>query len=143
MQTFLPYPNFEKSAKTLDWRRLGKQRIEAKQIVQILIGEAPNSRWKNHPAVKMWEGHSQCLAQYGIKICEEWIKRGYVDNQLVFFKAILQRSDLKEKSKPIWLGNEGFHASHRSNLLRKKSEWYSKFNWIEHPNLPYVWPLPQ
>ena len=33
MQTFLPYPDFKKSLQTLDYRRLGKQRIEAYQII--------------------------------------------------------------------------------------------------------------
>lgn len=35
MQTFLPYPDFAESAKVLDNGRLGKQRLEAKQILQI------------------------------------------------------------------------------------------------------------
>ena len=30
MQTFLPYNNFYKSAKVLDQKRLGKQRVESK-----------------------------------------------------------------------------------------------------------------
>jgi hypothetical protein len=28
MQTFLPYKSFEESASVLDWRRLGKQRVD-------------------------------------------------------------------------------------------------------------------
>jgi hypothetical protein len=36
MQTFLPYPNFKKSLQILDYRRLGKQRLEAYQIIRIL-----------------------------------------------------------------------------------------------------------
>jgi len=40
---------------------------------------------------------------------------------------------------PRWLGDEKLHASHRSNLLRKNPEWYSKFGWKEPNNLPYVW----
>jgi hypothetical protein len=28
MQTFLPYPGFDESARALDDRRLGKQRVE-------------------------------------------------------------------------------------------------------------------
>ena len=31
MQTFMPYGNYEKVAKTLDYRRLGKQRVEGMQ----------------------------------------------------------------------------------------------------------------
>ena len=36
MQTFLPYSSFRKTAQSLDWRRLGKQRSETKQIVMAL-----------------------------------------------------------------------------------------------------------
>ena len=32
MQTFLPSPRFAESARCLDSARLGKQRVEAKQI---------------------------------------------------------------------------------------------------------------
>lgn len=35
MNTFLPYPSFDESAKCLDYKRLGKQRVEAKQILEI------------------------------------------------------------------------------------------------------------
>ena len=41
---------------------------------------------------------------------------------------------------PKWLGNKKFHASHRSNLLRKDREWYSQFGWTEPDDLPYIWP---
>jgi hypothetical protein len=45
-----------------------------------------------------------------------------------------------EEPKPPWLGLEIYHASHRSNLLRKDPVWYGKFGWIESPDLPYYWP---
>jgi hypothetical protein len=44
-------------------------------------------------------------------------------------------------SPPKWLGNADFHASHRSNLLRKEPSHYSQFHWVESPDLPYVWPV--
>ena len=37
MQTFLPYPDFERSAKVLDNKRLGKQRVEVLQILNVLL----------------------------------------------------------------------------------------------------------
>jgi hypothetical protein len=40
---------------------------------------------------------------------------------------------------PHWLGDEEFHASHRSNLLRKDFEYYSKHGWTDNPEDPYVW----
>ena len=39
MQTFLPYESFAESAKVLDWRRLGKQRVEGMQIIKAITGE--------------------------------------------------------------------------------------------------------
>jgi Pyrimidine dimer DNA glycosylase len=37
MQTFLPYPDFVACARVLDSRRLGKQRVEALQILRALL----------------------------------------------------------------------------------------------------------
>jgi len=54
MQTFLPQISFKESAECLDNRRLGKQRVEAMQIMKALL--LPEYGWKNHPAVKMWKG---------------------------------------------------------------------------------------
>ena len=39
MQTFLPYPDFKQSAACLDYRRLGKQRVEGVQILKKILGE--------------------------------------------------------------------------------------------------------
>ena len=36
MQTFLPYPDFQLSAECLDYKRLGKQRLEAFQLLVAL-----------------------------------------------------------------------------------------------------------
>ena len=59
MQTFLPYESFAESAKVLDWRRLGKQRVEGMQIIKAITGEKrldgkPYKGWINHPASVMW-----------------------------------------------------------------------------------------
>ena len=61
MQTFLPYSCFKQTANCLDYRRLGKQRVEAFQILNILEDITPNSRWKTHPAVLMWKGYENAL----------------------------------------------------------------------------------
>lgn len=36
MQTFVPFPDFARSAAVLDDKRLGKQRVEVLQIVRAL-----------------------------------------------------------------------------------------------------------
>lgn len=127
MQTFLPHPDFNASAKCLDRQRLGKQRME---VVQLLEG-----KWPHHPASKMWRGYKAALAAYGRAICEEWILRGYWDTCLLRIKqyeAIIVM--------PSWIGNVMFHDSHKSNLLRKDSVYYGQFNWNVPTFLPYVWP---
>lgn len=137
MQTFLPYESFTESAKCLDYRRLGKQRVEAYQILRALTGESKG--WTNHPATKMWKGFEYALAEYGFDICGEWRQRGYKDTLMPKFYAFF--ADAPDYTYPLWLGNEQFHASHRSNLLRKNKEFYSKYGWTEPDNLPYVWPV--
>jgi hypothetical protein len=136
VQTFLPYQNFRDSAKVLDMRRLGKQRVETKQILLALT--TSNSGWKNHPAVRMWDGHIPALAQYGHEICLEWRNRGYKDSLLPYFEAFMPGEIVKF---PFWLGNLDFHAAHRSNLLRKNTSWYAQFGWSESTDLPYIWPI--
>ncbi len=136
MQTFLVSPDFNKSAKSLDMRRLGKSRLEAKQIYFALT--IPDYSWKNHPAVKMWRGHLGALSEYGIAICNEWRARGYQDNQLPFF---LERREAN-CPMPKWLGNPEFHLSHQSNLIRKLPSHYSPLFPGVPDNLPYVWPSP-
>lgn len=136
MQTFMPYPDFKKSARVLDRQRLGKQRVEAYQILLSLRDK--DYGWKNHPAVKMWTGHENALIEYGLAICDEWIARGYKDT--VRMKLWSQYPWHQTAPKPDWFGNKKFHASHRSNLLRKNPEWYSQFKWKERSTLDYYWP---
>lgn len=137
MQTFLPYPDYVKSAQVLDRQRLGKQRVEAWQILQTLLHLTDKRGWANHPATRMWAGYERSLAVYGADMCTEWIRRGYRD-------TLLHRFTLHTLGgiavPPVWVGDEGFHRSHRSNLLRKLRSHYEAF-WPDEPDdLPYVWP---
>lgn len=138
MQTFLAYSNYDDAARVLDNKRLGKQRVESLQILKALT--EPDYGWKNHPATKMWRGYEHALAEYSIAICDEWLERGFKDT--CRGKIIAQVMNIPfSSSKPFWLGDESIHASHRSNLLRKQPDWYSKFNWSEPDDLEYVWPV--
>jgi hypothetical protein len=140
MQTFLPYPDFKETAKCLDRQRLGKQRIEAYQLLSLMIDNNKKA-WRNHPAFKMWDGYDISLARYGITICNEWIRRGYKDSMKERFIDILNSFlPYNNQCDPHWLGDENFHASHRSNLLKKNYEYYKQFGWNEPDNLEYIWP---
>lgn len=145
MQTFLPYANFKKSAEVLDRMRLGKQRVETYQILKVLLTETKSNAWKNHPAVKMWKGYEMALLHYQAAICKEWTSRGYRDTCLEKSTNVCHENRFSDMLKssvemPWWLGIPEFHASHRSNLLRKKPEYYSQFGWVESDDLDYVWP---
>ena len=132
VNTFLPYAEFDRTAKALDYRRLGKQRVEAWQILSALLGNGKG--WVNHPATKMWRGHEKALCDYGIAICLEWISRGYKDTMLARFVAT--SAILPDTGLPEWLGDDSFHQSHQSNLNRKDETYYH----FDVPNdLPYVW----
>jgi hypothetical protein len=147
MQTFLPYPNIWASARCLDNRRLGKQRVECKQILLTLgvdVGEHrgnPASRWRNHPAVRMWRGHELALAEYAEIMCVAWRQRGFKDTLRDQFHDAVCR--LPYTPSPNWLGYDRLHASHRSNLLRKDVTHYGQFGWQEPADLPYWWPTQQ
>lgn len=132
MQTFLPYASYSQSMKVLDPSRLGNQVY--REAVTLI-----NGGWKNHPASKMWQGHTHHLALYTLSGIQELEMRNlhYPETKSLIFEVL---ESTKDTGPPKWLGREDFHASHRSNLLRKFPEWYKKFNWKEPDNLPYVWP---
>ena len=134
MQTFLPYSDFKKSAQVLDYRRLGKQRVEALQIYKALTVE--NYGWSNHPIVKMWQGYENALLEYKNIMIQEWIDRG-------FNNTMGMETNIEPRIYPPWLGNEELHASHRSNLLKKDYDYYSRFNWEEETGREYIWIIPE
>lgn len=129
MQTFLPFPNFKKSAYVLDCQRLGKQRVE---VLQILNAMTKGKGWANHPATKMWMGYEDALKAYGNACICDWIERGYSNNM-----PLWEHGDIV---MPPWFGDEDFHKSHQSNLLRKDAEFYGSVFPGVPDNLPYIWP---
>ena len=139
MQTFLPYPEFARSAGCLDRQRLGKQRVEAWQVLHVLLGESVG--WQNHPATLMWRGSETALALYGEAICREWRSRGYQDSMLERFARRADGPLALAYRPPVWLGNETFHRSHQSNLVRKLPAHYGPLFPGVSGDLPYVWPV--
>eukprot|EP00850_Spirogloea_muscicola_P010580 SM000062S19966 [mRNA] locus=s62:591189:596080:- [translate_table: standard] len=138
LQTFLPFPDFAASVRSLDNRRLGKQRVEAFQILNVITGKAKSNAWKNSPVVRMWRGYADALALYYNECLLEWSSRG-------FRNVILEPVPVpvaESAEMPAWFGDEELHASHRSNLLRKDPEFYGQYRWPEATDKPYVWPVP-
>jgi len=137
MQTFLPYESFRDSAKCLDRQRLGKQRVEAMQILNALKADS-KSRWRNHPAVRMWRGYEHTLGYYMNIMIKEWVSRGYNNTMNLSDIPI----DYDKSVLPPWLGDNRLHKSHQCNLYRKDPDYYGKFfgNEIDR-KAPYWWPV--
>jgi len=148
MQTFLPYPDFERSAQVLDYRRLGKQRVEGLQILGAIHNISvryPNIKtngtvgWKNHPATNMWRGYEKALVHYVKTCCLEWIGRGYKDTRLEALNYFFPNLLIGSYGLPDWFGLEKFHSSHRAALLAKNFQYYKQFGWTENPEINYMW----
>lgn len=137
MQTFLPFVDFETSAKVLDKKRLWKQVVEADQILSFLERKKTEDEvpYGNHPAVLMWEGYETALKFYRNVMLAESLLRGINTDKtpLEVVESVF--------IYPPWIGWESFHLSHRSNLLRKDAEHYQKYFAIKDTSLPYVWPV--
>lgn len=146
MQTFMTSTNEDRrraAAETfvmLDSPRLGKQRVEAKQL---LFGHFPN-----HPASKMWQGHRHALCAYGILCCKTWIKRGFDDSLLPEFQMI-RHSIMGDEPLvwPWWFGHPAMARTHQTKLFYKGvPRWVAQFNESAPKHspmrLPYLWPHP-
>jgi hypothetical protein len=164
MQTFLPHPNFVVSVMQLDRQRLGKQRVEARQIQRAIQGvreaahcdkamsteEWRSARteaftkigWAMHPATVMWRNHVTALMLYGDCCIREWVRRGYENNMPLLLARGHHSEEMYSDSvtMPEWLGSEELHRAHRSVLLRKDPDWYGQWGWTETPDLEMVWP---
>ena len=149
MQTFLPFPDFAASARVLDAKRLGKQRVETIQVVRALTW--PDYGWAHHPAVLMWKGYEEALGRYGFVCCDAWIELGFGDTcaatigadlRTVGIAVVRTQEELAEAGAlPPWLGDPDLHRSHRSALVRKDPEHYRPLFPDVPDDLPYVWPV--
>ena len=150
MQTFLPYPDFEASARALDVKRLGKQRVECLQVVRGLT--VPTYGWRHHPAVTMWRGHLEALGRYSLTCCEVWVAEGRADTCATTLITDLAAAGITrvgtqaelgdDGALPPWLGDAAFHLSHRSSLVRTDPDFYRPLFGDVPDDLPYVWPAP-
>lgn len=152
IQTFLPYPQFDRSVRVLDTKRLGKQRVETLQIMQVLLAmrwdpaldrpvEHLPKGWRTHPAVLMWEGHELALLEYQQLTCAAWTERGFGDTCAVKTAGLVAAGSPGPQTPPPWLGDEALHRSHQSNLIRKAPALYGPLFPGVPDDLPYHWPV--
>jgi hypothetical protein len=149
MQTFLPCPGFHESARVLDHRRLGKQRVETIQVLRALT--VAGYGWRHHPAAAMWAGYEEALVRYGLEVCGVWCDVGRADtcattlvedlSRTTGSRSVRNEKELAAAGElPPWLGVPEFHRSHQAALVRKDPEHYRRFFPDVPGDLPYVWP---
>ena len=130
VNTFVISGDLHECVRALDYRRLGKQRVEAYQIWRVLKGFTKG--WKRHPAVLMWEGYTCYLAMYCNACIDEWILRGYKNTMKKLPHCLTPRP-------PWWWGWEPVVKSHQASLNRKAPDFYHfDVDQTEWPD--YVWP---
>lgn len=134
VNTFILTNSPKECMKLLDYRRLGKQRVEAYQIINV-IEDQTQQGWKNHPAAKMWKDHVNGLKYYFNCAVDEWVSRGY--------KNTMKKYDIPDNSEselPWWYQNVQLQKSHRASLLRKNPEFYEKlFEKDIYYTRGYIW----
>lgn len=157
MQTFLPYPNFNDSAKVMDhynagkYSRCFKQVVEAKQILCNLHASGlpeswvesndwKNQPWVNHVAVKMWENNPMALKEYYNTFLSISKNTHKVNTDMVELEVY--EGCNYPNGYPWWLGNENLHRAMRARLIEKDRDFYlPKFPDDEGFNGGlYLWP---
>lgn len=134
IQTFLPVPDFKECARILDKKRVWKQVIEAKMILDTI--KTSRKAWANHPVTRMWRGHEGLLTIYYNTFLRECINERQI--RVKAYSEIILPSTIYPL--PSWMSDERVYSSHRSNLLRKDPVYYGKFGWLEDNSQKYFWP---
>lgn len=130
MQTFISDYDFTKNAANLDNKRLFKQLLEGKQILDVIVNGKKG--WANHPAVRQWREHPLVLFLYLKSIWIELQKRKIATQSQLFgqivdiifrlainrLNSINQIEDVNLKM-PDWWNREDILRSHRSRLKCK------------------------
>ena len=147
MQVFVPFQETTAIAKSLDNKRLNKQLLEGRQLININASGKTKGPWVNHPAAKMVRGYEGWFMDYLKVIKKECNSRGIETTNN--WNAIL---DIREHANvwndvgaPLWWGDQRVHDSHKANLYRKDPIHYFDFrNTINNPccsRCLYYWPV--
>lgn len=136
VNTFIVSDDYETTAKLLDYKRLGKQRVEAMQLINILENKTTTG-WKNHPATKMWIGNVNELKKYTNAMITEWTDRGYKNTMKLY------DTSNEDTSTPWFVLWKPLQYSHMASLVRKNREYYlplfkNKYP-IKYSMYTYLW----
>eukprot|EP00762_Andalucia_godoyi_P002887 ANDGO_04505.mRNA.1 hypothetical protein len=131
---------FETSFRHLDYQRLGKQRVEASQMIDVITKVAKGQTgvsWSRHPCTLSWSDNLTCLQAYYNCCIAEWVRRGYTNNMLP--KALSSAL-----CAPWWMGWVAFIYSHRAALVIKRPDYYfdnlMDGQLVRYLRRGYIWP---
>lgn len=115
MQVFVPYPTPFDVARCLDAKRLLKQIIEAKQILDAIDGSS--DAWKNHPVTKMYAPFREWLDRYYLCL------KHYSEGDVAQSKWWSRHAD---PIRPDFLTDD-FCDQHKRRLYTKAPKDYPQF----------------
>lgn len=115
------------TAKVLDSKRLNKQIIENKQIMDAILGTGKG--WFNHPVVKSYKNHFQWLYYYNL--CLFWYQRGCKD-------MAKKMSEQAMAFKPNFHIEEYFTQMKR-RLYSKNKEYYKQWEYLGESDYNWYW----
>ena len=116
MQVFIVGSPLE-TAMALDQRRLNKQIIECRQILDALNGA---KAWSNHPCVLQYREHKQWLYEY--MQCLEQFAMGRLYTPRMY-------SDFADKYRPDWHTQE-YYDQMKRRLYTKDKDYYKQWSWL-------------
>lgn len=141
MQIFFPLNTAEASVRCLDNKRLVNQILrECKTLI--------NGGWSNHPVSKLWAGYEIGLCCYALDGIQELRHRGLasdtIDDHESWWSGRLAYYCSQPGAKvgiPDLVYEPEFQLAHRSNLLAKDFEWYSRMPEFAGvvQGMPYIW----
>ena len=98
------------TAEALDKRRLNKQIIECRQILNALNG---NKAWSNHPCVLQYKGHKEWLELYTYCLEDYFTSKHYSDSSDMLYIA-------KEWSERAFEYKPKFHTEEYFNQMKRR-----------------------
>lgn len=152
LNTWLPYDNYAESADILTDRHIFMQLQDCTKLLYWLTEmplnrRTPSKAQLEHPCVIQWRGYVPSLYDYTLEIMMVAYERSSLTNKQEQISEMAENinildglvSNMKEET-PSWLGNEDYHLSHKSNLIRLSRSAYESI-WPDVPdNLELIWP---
>jgi hypothetical protein len=153
MRIYTPYNSVKLNAAVLDEKTLGGQCNSSITILETLRGRSKGWQW--HPGVTMWQGYEDLLVDHAVGFIKTWTappmnhpdlwtpklaKLGYFRQIDLLTKTRYVRMPKQSLDMPWWWGNQMFHMSNQSALLRIEPDWYDKFLVVPNDICDW-WPL--